>query len=829
MDDQRNYIQQVSLSTILREKELWILVLLGILYFHRPLFLGETFFFRDLFSIFLTQKQLLTDFIRAGELPLWDPYLHGGRPYLANALNSVLYPSNLLYIFLPFFRAFNVNIVLHFICYPVFAYLFSRLIGLHPVSSLIAGLVYGFCGYTLSLINLLNMFLAMTHLPLLLVFWHLFLFRRKRMWLIMTVIVGVIQIFAGSPEINVISLLFLSGWTVFYPYPQLSIFRRITLWLILGVFIIGIASIQIFPLGEMVAQSSRGYGMSYAAFSKWSLDPRRLLELFFPEFSGHVDTMNWVQQYWGSKIFSEGVPLILSIYFGCISIVLSIIGGLHGGRNDILPLKVRIFLLSVIAFSLLLSVGRFLPFFHFLYQNIPLITLFRFPIKFLSAGIFPCALLVGYASEVHFRSLWAPSSKFLGIFWSISAILIVFTVMFLLSDNFAYHVQEGVFKQSGDVMRRGIGVSFIHTAAVWLLMTLLYQYRRLKRGQWQHWILACILLVDLLSAGKHVNHYAPEYFFTDVPDAVQLVRHEIGDGRLFRTRIPPLDFKLYILPNDVMWMYRWTLEVLDNSFATFFRLPIIFHIDFDRLAQVHIIHLKTLIESLPWEQRLPLLATGGVTLIITSEDISLPEMERIGEIPNWADTPFYLYRNNTAAARVEFVTNWKEVDSDADALGSMLNPSYNPRKYVILQKPESTLSILFSRRHIQNNLLPIPINMEHAHGALDTDSAPHECDSIQITTLKSTTHFSRFSVSNSCDGYLVFSEPFYPGWKVSIDGTPTPMLRANYAFSAIFLPTGNHEVERHYRPNSLLFGILGSVLFCLLLFLVTYKGRFFRV
>ena len=54
MDNQHTYSQQASLTRILKEKELWILVLLGILYFYRPLFLKETFFFRDLFSIFLT-------------------------------------------------------------------------------------------------------------------------------------------------------------------------------------------------------------------------------------------------------------------------------------------------------------------------------------------------------------------------------------------------------------------------------------------------------------------------------------------------------------------------------------------------------------------------------------------------------------------------------------------------------------------------------------------------------------------------------------------------------------------------------------------------------
>ena len=128
-------MQRVSLKTVFREKELWLLILLGILYFYRLLFLGETFFIRDLFSHFVPQRQLLIDYIKAGEFPWWDPYLNGGRPYLTHISNSSFYPSNILYLFLPLLRAFNLDIVLHFLGCLTFAYLLSRIIGLQPISS----------------------------------------------------------------------------------------------------------------------------------------------------------------------------------------------------------------------------------------------------------------------------------------------------------------------------------------------------------------------------------------------------------------------------------------------------------------------------------------------------------------------------------------------------------------------------------------------------------------------------------------------------------------------------------------------------------------------
>jgi hypothetical protein len=234
-------------------------------------------------------------------------------------------------------------------------------------------------------------------------------------------------------------------------------------------------------------------------------------------------------------------------------------------------------------------------------------------------------------------------------------------------------------------------------------------------------------------------------------------------------------------------------------------------------------HLKALIDSLPWEQRLPLLSAGGVRLIITSEDISIPGLEGIGSSPKWSHARFYLYRNNTAAARVEFVTSWKQVDSYADALGNMLIPGYDPRKHVILQKPESMWSLLFSRRQKQGDVITIPVNRPQVQNIQDAGLSLTTCGTVQITNLESTSHISRFSVSNSCDGYLVFSEPFYPGWKVSIDGKPASVLRANYAFFAVFLPVGEHEVKKLYRPTSLLVGALSSMVFCCVLLFATYR------
>jgi hypothetical protein len=58
-----------------------------------------------------------------------------------------------------------------------------------------------------------------------------------------------------------------------------------------------------------------------------------------------------------------------------------------------------------------------------------------------------------------------------------------------------------------------------------------------------------------------------------------------------------------------------------------------------------------------------------------------------------------------------------------------------------------------------------------------------------------------FNVHLDIPSLVVFSEVNYPGWKAFIDGQPADLLTADYAFRALFVPAGNHEVEFKYRPS----------------------------
>lgn len=60
-------------------------------------------------------------------------------------------------------------------------------------------------------------------------------------------------------------------------------------------------------------------------------------------------------------------------------------------------------------------------------------------------------------------------------------------------------------------------------------------------------------------------------------------------------------------------------------------------------------------------------------------------------------------------------------------------------------------------------------------------------------------------------GWLVTAMAHFPGWHARVDGVETPLLRANYAFSAVAVPAGRARVELEYAPRSFEIGRLASL------------------
>jgi hypothetical protein len=62
------------------------------------------------------------------------------------------------------------------------------------------------------------------------------------------------------------------------------------------------------------------------------------------------------------------------------------------------------------------------------------------------------------------------------------------------------------------------------------------------------------------------------------------------------------------------------------------------------------------------------------------------------------------------------------------------------------------------------------------------------------------------SADMSCDGMVVLSDTYYPGWYASVDGRPAQIYEVDIALRGVAVPQGSHVVTFRYRPRSVYWG-----------------------
>jgi hypothetical protein len=82
--------------------------------------------------------------------------------------------------------------------------------------------------------------------------------------------------------------------------------------------------------------------------------------------------------------------------------------------------------------------------------------------------------------------------------------------------------------------------------------------------------------------------------------------------------------------------------------------------------------------------------------------------------------------------------------------------------------------------------------------------------------------------SSTSSSFLITSDPYYPGWQVSIDGQPAHLFRADYALRGVPLPPGQHLVRFEFSPRSFYYGALISAITLLALLAIISKALFFN-
>lgn len=108
----------------------------------------------DAIGQFFPWRSFAADALRQGTLPLWNPYVFCGAPFVANSQSAVFYPPNLLFVMLPVDRAFAIVATFHLVLAACGMWLLLRALGAGTLAGIVAGLVFAFCTWQVSWLQL---------------------------------------------------------------------------------------------------------------------------------------------------------------------------------------------------------------------------------------------------------------------------------------------------------------------------------------------------------------------------------------------------------------------------------------------------------------------------------------------------------------------------------------------------------------------------------------------------------------------------------------------------------------------------------------------------
>ncbi|HEY6051549.1 MAG TPA: hypothetical protein VIZ58_09895, partial [Thermoanaerobaculia bacterium] len=115
-----------------------------------PLWTGRTFTGRDLLAYNLPMEKVIHDAYSAGTLPVWNPWISGGRPLLPNPNSGALYPPRVALAALPFPLAMRLFPLLHWTAAGIGVLVLLRWLRLERGAAWVGAATYAFSGVAIS-------------------------------------------------------------------------------------------------------------------------------------------------------------------------------------------------------------------------------------------------------------------------------------------------------------------------------------------------------------------------------------------------------------------------------------------------------------------------------------------------------------------------------------------------------------------------------------------------------------------------------------------------------------------------------------------------------
>ena len=830
----------------------------------------------DVFLAYLPAHMWLAEGLRAGELWLWTPHLLTGFPLAFTEYGWFYPPTWLALLLAPGPRGYWVSVALHAAAAGIATYGLARSWGRSPAAAGIAGAVYQLSGTVAGGAALLNFGTVFWALPFICwcadglrraaanadrVTWQPLLLRG----LLAAAAVGLITL-SGHPQLvalvcvgaGVYAIVTTAAaqwsvvggrWSVATSHePRVAVWR---VWiapvalLAAGLAALPLAAIRIVPTLEVAALSPRGQGLEVAAAAVGSAAPWALAAgLVLPGL--------------------EVLPVLSPAWVAYVGLVPLALAGYAVWRWRGTGFPVRTVLLLVFGGAgLILACGSFTPLYPLLLK-VPGFALFRDPTRWLILWVFAAALLAADGCDAWRASgeaAQAGSSRGRG-WWSrlalLAAGLIVVghlvgaSALIFGRDLLLEQVGQPLAQRLADDPTRTFGAERYATtfvayltgaqraldprqlavlgplvglvAAAWWFWS---QRTRARRGQ-PAVMLAVISVPLVLFMWSRFPTVPPNAGADELAQVAALPGLREGTARVMSWKLRATAYELNLA----------TLAAQGNALAATFalqragvtpnwglaaRVPQLG--GYENLLSVRQAVLSAAIHSertvpvrLPQPQFAPgqlpqgLLEALAVRHLVLSRDaLQKPHLDMhrwrpLDSGPNAGSMEVWI--NSRAQPRAYLVPAARTVGSTAAAWEAVAAPSFNPRRTVVLEG-------------VTSDPHPSPPPEQAPGEGARSRPASNQSSPSSARLTSDRPQRIAIAVEAATDAWLVLADAWFPGWTATLDGTPTPVLRANYLVRVVAVPAGRHEVVFSYDPpgyatgrtvSGVAWGVLGAAL-----------------
>jgi uncharacterized membrane protein YfhO len=690
----------------------------------------------DLTELNLPLRFMAASAWQAGQVPLQSNLLAAGFPLLAEGQAGVFYPLNFLYIFLPFWLAINISLLLNFFLAALFSHWYFRSLKVSQAGSLFAAIAFSFGGFFIFRLKHLNLINAAIWLPLLFYLIEKY-FTAKKKYLVVACwpLVLAVQFFAGHPQITYVTAISamvyfgLRLWQEEGNNIKSVILKFGLIWLAVGILALGLSAIQLLPTLVNSLDSGRSISLDYSQIVRLAYPVASLAFFVSPYIYGNPAENSFVNNFQAFGVFWEN-----NIYFGLLPLILALVAILFLFAKNKL---VRI--LTVFSLCCWLVVFQDLsPVFIILWKTFPGFEMFRFHQRFL----LPILLVLTALAGLGFDYFWQELRR--------------------IKPRFRILAKSKMFFS-------------------WLLPLLLI----------------LVLLVDLYVMATHYLGMADMDSYFNQPETVNFLKTDQTNFRIYSIGWPQAwqsvnelaggwnnnlalqtEWRQIVPPNsNVFWgiasaQDRASLEggMLDR-YSHFLQNQILLQTNQESATTSLEINSSTL----------NLMTLYNVKYLLAFKELSNSNLVLTDRISNTLVPSVKVYQNTKQLGLAYGVFKVIEATSTAEMLNLVLDDDFDPTEEIVLVD------------------LPVSKNNEEDQ-ATSTVNIINQNNAAYALT-----------VDFSADGYLFISQIFDNGWQAKVDGRAVSLLRANFAFMALPLASGYHEIELTYWPKEFSWGLILSL------------------